>query len=122
MPNSKSTLSIAAVVTAAVLGFSSVSFANTEDSTTSDNDGEPGLELGDFVGGDRDKFKESYDRSGRFERMDTNEDGSISRDEQMDYEFSRFDGDRDGNIDDEERDFLKKEYEEETIGGNPDGQ
>jgi len=106
------TIRIASIAAVAAFGFATSALAG---------DGKEGTR-GAFTGGDYSAFSDNYDKSGRFERMDTDKDGVISRDEQMKSDFARYDRNRDGSLDDMESDFLNKEYEEETVGGNPDGQ
>jgi Ca2+-binding EF-hand superfamily protein len=105
---------IALVATVAALGFTAPAIADT---TGNGGDKDIYRSTMDFK-----TFSDSYGETGRFERIDANKDGVISRDEQMQYDFARFDADGDGGLNADEAGFMTKEYEAETAGGNPDGQ
>lgn len=107
-------LRIATIAAVTALALTAPAFA--------ESDGKEGTRGADFKGGDYTAFSDNYGKSGRFERIDSDKDGVISRDEQMKYDFARYDRDRDGTLNEEESGFMNKEYEEETVGGNPDGQ
>ena len=91
------TFKITTIAAVAALGFATPALADDDKSA--------------FEGGDYDAFSENYDRTERFKRIDTDEDGMISRDEQKEYEFAHYDRNRDGNLDEEESDLLNEEYE-----------
>ncbi len=105
---------IATIAAAAALAFATPAFATGKETKRSADFG--------YGGGDYASFADNYSKSGRFERMDSDKDGVISRDEMMKADFARYDRDRDGSLNEEESGWLNKEYEEETIGGNPDAQ